>query len=360
MTCLPSTEKTRASTASSPAVTCARMTTRMFAPTERQSSKFGLSGLSGGRPARRLSGKNWKRPSDFRLVGGPGGSGRQAARLAPSPARGMPSGTANRWPPVVMMILLVWGGAWAKRRGAPHPAARITPTASLTLRCGLEEGLDGDFVGAIGLGKRAKGLRRVDGPQGGVVEKLYPAALHGADRTVLQSAVGEDGEGDRDWLTEAALHLPGPDQPDLLLHGGEVPVTGRVAPVRRPRTGRADDAHASRRHACARAPDGRLGRRALHRRRTGIARGRRGLLRPGLRPLGVGRRQSLPWLFLRRLDDLRPGSWRRLLGSRSRVRRQGRGPRRHWIRHIPTPPTPLARTASPQHHSALPSPWHGH
>src|SRR5258707_10622941 len=274
---------------------------------------------------------------------------RQASRLASSPARGMQSGTANRWPPLVMMIWLFAGGACAKPSRAP-PAARITPTASLTLRRGLEEGLDRDSVGAIGLGKRTEGCRRIDGPHRRVVEQLYPAALHGADRTVLQSAVGEDGEGDRDRLTEAALHLPGPDQPDLLLPGGEVPVTGRVAPVGRPRTGRADNAHTSRQHVGARAAGGRLGSRALRRWWPGIACRGRGLLRPGVRPLGVGWRQSLPWLVPWRLDDLRRGSGRRWLGSRRRLRRHGRGRRRRGLRRRRTASTPWQRDDEPRYH----------
>src|SRR6185436_3807359 len=322
MTCLPSTEKTRTSRTSSPPVTWARVITRMFAPTERQSSKFGFSGLSGGRAAKRLSGTNWKRPSNLRSLRRTWVMVRQASRLASSPARGMQSGTANRCPPLVMMIWLFAAGACADPDRADPTARSAAVRARAILGCGLEEGLDGDSVRAIGLGKQAKRRRRKDGAQRGVVEQLYPAALRDADRIVRQTPVGQDRQGDGDGLGEAALDLSRPDHPDLLLHGGEVPVAGGVAPVRRTGTGRADDAHASGRDAGAGATGGRLGGRSLRSGRAGVARWGR-LLGLGLRPLRVGKRQSLARLLLRGLDHL----WRRR--GRRRLRRglcrHGRG-----------------------------------
>src|SRR5438552_14941885 len=268
----------------------------MLAPTDRQSSKLGLSGLRGGRAANRLSGTNWKRPSNLRSPRRTWVRVRQASRLASSPARGMQSGTAKRWPPSPTMIC-VFGGGCCAAPGRTLPAAMAARRARRArLGSRLEEGLDRDSVRAIGLGEGTEGRGGEDGALGGIVQQLYAARLRHADRSVLERAVGGDGEGDGDGLGEPALDLARPDEPDLALDSAEVPVAEGVRPVGHAGTGGTDQAHSRSRAAGARPPRGAGRSRALRRRRAGVPRRWERLLRLGLHLLGVRRRQALPRL----------------------------------------------------------------
>ena len=85
------------STASSPPVTCARVITRMLAPTERQSSKFGLSGFSGGQGREEALGHELEQALELEVVAQDLGDG--AAGLAAGlVARARDAvGTARRW-----------------------------------------------------------------------------------------------------------------------------------------------------------------------------------------------------------------------------------------------------------------------
>ncbi len=69
-----------------------------------QSSKFGASGFMGGIAEKRLSGTNWKSPSNFRSARSTCVTTRQASRVASSPFLGMQSGMAKRWASPPMMI----------------------------------------------------------------------------------------------------------------------------------------------------------------------------------------------------------------------------------------------------------------
>ena len=149
MVCPLSTKKTFASTVSSPPVDLgARDHEDLGADRAASPRSSARRGSAAGCAEKRLSGTNWKRPSNFRSLRRTCVIVRQASRLASSPARGMQSGTAKRWPPPSMTISACSAGGACAQRPARDPRQAASDRgrrAGEALRRRLEERLDRDI-----------------------------------------------------------------------------------------------------------------------------------------------------------------------------------------------------------------------
>src|SRR5688572_16101630 len=293
MVCPLPTCRTFRSTASSPPVTCARVTTRMVAATDCQSAKLGDSGSNAGSASMRDGSTNRNRPSKRRSRRRTSVTVRQATRLASSPARGRHAGTARRSACGSRMSICGTAGAWPWPRAAASPArVSVAARTAAVLRPRVEDGADRESVRSITPGERREGRGRVDRPLGGGVEDGHAAAFDHAH--VLERPRLRDGEAHGDGLGESRLDLPRPDQPDLPLHARKVPVTARVVAPGNAEPRRALDVEAG---------DAGVGG-ATPRCRRGRGRGS-SLLRRRARLFAVERRQALAPLLLRRFQELR-------------------------------------------------------
>src|SRR5688500_7717133 len=195
---------TRRSTAISPPVTCARVTTRMVAATERQSAMFGESGSIAGSASMSEGSTNRKSRSKRRSRRRTSVIVRHASRLAWSAARGTHPGTASRSALTSLMMMVGSpGGAWPLATADPAAITATAAAAAIALRAGAEDGADRESVRSIAPGQGREGGGGIDGALRGAVEERESAALH--DTHVGDGAGLRDGQADRDGLREAEI-----------------------------------------------------------------------------------------------------------------------------------------------------------